>query len=214
MKKLFFIILISIGFLTSHAQKLQLGLKLSPQFVWIKTDNPEIMDNNGLGLGLSYGGIANYFFRDNYGLNFEICHNIIQFSTGYKDSSGNMQYVKWKQQYIEIPIAIKMQTNEMGVLKYFGKFGINPMIKASAQLNDVNNTTDINFFNANVLIGAGVIYAIGGTTEVFGGITYHNGIMRMNNRKKEIFADHHLDDGIKNVQLKPSYISLDIGILF
>ncbi|MBT3933716.1 MAG: outer membrane beta-barrel protein [Bacteroidetes bacterium] len=107
MKNLIFIILITLSFSSVYSQKLQLGLKLSPQFSWIKSDNPEIMDNNGLGIGFSYGLMVNYFFQDNYGLNFELSHSLLQYSSSYNDTSNNLEIVKWKQQYIEIPIALK-----------------------------------------------------------------------------------------------------------
>lgn len=214
MKKTFFIFLILLGFYSSYSQKLQLGLKLSPQFSWLKTDNPEIMDNNGLGIGFSYGLMGNYFFQDNYGLNIELCHSLLQYSSSYKDTTNKLEIVKWKQQYIEIPIAIKMQTNEIGGMTYYGKIGISPMFNTSAKLNDINNKDDINFFNANVLVGAGVHYALGGNTVVVGGLTFHNGLIRMNNRKMDVVYDHKDGNGLRDVQLNPSYISLDLGILF
>jgi hypothetical protein len=191
-----------------------LGLKLSPQFSWIKSDNPEIMDNNGLGIGFSYGLMVNYFFQDNYGLNFELSHSLLQYSSSYNDTSNNLEIVKWKQQYIEIPIALKMQTNEIDGMTYYGKIGISPMINTSAKLNEINNKNEINFFNANILVGAGVHYGLGGNTVLVGGITFHNGLLRMNNKKMTIVDDHILPNGLKDVQLKPSYVSLDFGILF
>ncbi|MBC8342989.1 MAG: PorT family protein [Bacteroidetes bacterium] len=214
MKKLFFIILISICFSSVYSQKLQLGLKLSPQFGWLKTDNPTIMDNDGLGIGFSYGLIGNYFFQDNYGINIELCHSVLQYTSSYRDTSNSLQIVKWNQQYIEIPVSLKMQTNEMGGLTYYGKIGISPMFNTSAKLNEVNNKEEINFFNASVLVGAGVHYGLGGNTLLIGGFSFHNGLIRMNKKNMDIVNDHLDGNGLKEVQLKPSYLAIDLGILF
>ena len=216
MKKLFFAFLISIISFSGYSQKLHLGLKFSPHFSWLKTDNPTIMVNDGVGFAFSYGLMINYYFQDNYGLNFELCHSIIKFSSSYVDTSGNSIVSKWNQQYIEIPVNLKMQTNQIGNMVYYGKIGISPMINTAAKLNDINNQDNINFFNAMVIVGAGIHYSLGGNTFAIGGISFHNGLMRMNNKKDKIFDDVKIDPaaGLTNVILKPSYISVDMGILF
>jgi len=211
MRKIILTTLILFPFFLTHGQKLQFGLKISPEIVWVKSDNILIVKNNSVGLGFSYGLVADYNIRDNYGLNIEFIHNMLNFKTLHKDTLINEEInKKWNQGYVEIPVALKMKTNEINSIIYFGKIGISPMINTSAKIGADNIKEKINFFNASFIVGGGIHYALGGRTMALAGITFHNGLLRTNSSKVNIFTNNNS----KDVQLKPSYVCIDLGILF
>ena len=212
MKKIPLIFVILFCLNISFAQQLQFGLKLSPHVGWAKSDKLTMIKNNGIGFGFSYGLVADYNIKDNYGLNFEFNHSMINFNTIRIDSSI---VHKWSQQYVELPVSLKMKTNEINNIIYYGKIGVGPKINTSAKIGkkteiQENNKNDINFFNAAFVIGGGIHYALGGSTMALAGLSFHNGLMRVNRSRRDIFESLSL----KDVQLKNSFVSLDLGILF
>lgn len=209
MKKLIVFTSLLIFSLNSFSQKINLGLKFSPHISWIKSDFANTISNDGAGVNFSYGLLIDYNLTDNYALNFDIDYATIKFTTSHIDSAKTI-ISKWKQQYVNVPVAIKMKTNEIGNFKIFGKIGISPMINTSARLNNQSNTDQINFFNAQFFIGSGVHYYILGNTALLGGITYHNGLLRVNRKKSSIFPEIDLT----NINLKTNYLSIDLGVIF
>ncbi len=96
----------------------------------------------------------------------------------------------YKTTYITIPLTLKMMTKPIGPLKYFGIFGGNIEILASATATDqlintnpatpnqaltvsgVNMMSDCNLFKASLNVGAGAEYTLSGTTGITFGINY------------------------------------------
>ncbi|NLJ07185.1 MAG: PorT family protein [Sphingobacteriales bacterium] len=209
MKKLIVIVTVILFSLNVSAQKVNLGLKFSPHISWVKSDFSNTISNDGAGVNFSYGLMLDYNFTDNYALNFDIDFATLKYTTSHLDSINTI-ITKWKQQYVNIPVAIKMKTNEIANMKFFGKIGVSPMLNTSARLNNQSNSDQVNFFNAQFFIGAGVQYYLLGNTAFMAGLTYHNGLLRMNRKKSTIFPEIDLTD----IALKPNYISLDLGIIF
>jgi len=210
MKKISVILLLGILVFSANAQKLNLGLKFIPNISWMKSEAPLTIANDGIGFGYSYGLTIDYNFTNNYCLNIDLLSTNINLRSEHKDSISI--FSKWKHQYVAIPLAIKMKTNRASNnLLYFGKIGIAPMIKTSAKLSNVNNSDQINFFNTTLQIGGGVHYYLGeGNTAIVGGLTFHNGLMRFNNKKANIFPNIDLT----TVSLTSSFIAIDLGIIF
>jgi len=210
MRKIILLVLVCPLYFSLSAQKLNIGLKFSPNFSWIKSEAANTIANDGSKIGFSYGLTCDYNFTNNYSLNIEILSKNIKFGTSHEDTANKLIYSVWKHQYIDVPFALKMKTNKFNDIMYFAKIGLCPMIKTGAKLNEVNNAEQINFFNMSYFIGAGVHYYLGGNTAVLGGLTFNNGLMRFNNKKAIIFDN--LD--LTTIDLKNMYIALDLGILF
>lgn len=134
-----FTLLLGITFMhTVSAQdnrKVAIGFKVSPNFAWTRImEGP--MENNGLGLGFSYGlmGDINIANNPNYWLSTEF----IVTSAPSKINTGDTLWSKkgglpyqnasfnYNIQYIQIPICLKLKTNEIGKFKYWGQFGVSP----------------------------------------------------------------------------------------
>jgi len=135
-------------------------------------------------------------------------------------------------QYIEIPLTIKLRTNEVNYMTYYGLFGLTPGINISAR-GDVEidpdpvgiSQTDISlkddndfnykygFFNVSLSVGAGVEYAMTENTAITGGIFFQNGFVNVINDDESTIGGVALegrDDN--NTTLKQFGIRL--GVLF
>jgi opacity protein-like surface antigen len=106
----------------------------------------------------------------------------------------------YRLQYVEVPLTLKLRTNEIGYITYWGQFGIVPGLNINAKGDDTVDflygksdtgwgetdrvsfssedediKNDINIFRVGLLIGAGIEYSLSGNTAVLAGITYNNG---------------------------------------
>ncbi|MEA3494733.1 MAG: outer membrane beta-barrel protein [Bacteroidota bacterium] len=193
--------LISI-FSFSKAQQLQLGLRFNPQISWynITNENQKLyIENDAAKLGFSYGLMADVNFTENYALSSGIFHNLFYAKTSVDTSIFSPDYKDWKLQYIQIPLLLKMKTNVINNFIYYGKFGLTPQMRINAEV-DTKVAENIRLFNLYLTIGGGIHYLIGGNTALLGGITFHNGFVKINK-----------DD---EFNIKTGYFSLDLGVLF
>lgn len=222
MKKLLcagLLLLIASPTIAQQEQGVRIGLTANPVFGWFKTQKSieeiDNVNNDGLGLGFSYGAMGEYQFADNYAVEFRLQHLLYQgaYEVNYGDQSQlDSEAVldrEWDLQYLEVPVNIKMKTNEIGYFTFFGKFGVSPSfrlqsIAANQTLKNGDEESDISvdsrLINMTVNFGLGAMYHLGGDTYLNGGFTFHNGLVQ---------ADKADDYGVK-----PAYISLDLGVLF
>ncbi|MBK7964757.1 MAG: PorT family protein [Bacteroidetes bacterium] len=213
MRKLILILFIGLVFpVISKAQdqKFHFGFKITPSMAWIKPDQKNL-EREGYRLGFTYGVQTEFRLSDNYAFatGAQMSYRGGKLSIdGGTDSLGNNlpnESITFKVQYVEIPLTIKMLTNQFNKVRYFGQFGFAPGMRIRA-LKEVGSEDkldakkDINFFNVNMIIAAGVEYEISGSTVAFGGIEFNNG-----------FVDVIDGDGGKGFS---NYLGLNIGILF
>lgn len=245
--KLITLILFSIIFLNLSAQdsedrKFRFGLHFSPNLAWLNASS-DGYEKNGSDLGFAYGLSAEFFLAKNY-----------LFSTGFSITSlgGNLSYSgtfndvtnntfvptkidqAYNLKYIEIPLTLKLRTNEIGYMTYYGNFGFKSGINYNASgdfdfkeqkvsRNDEDIDDDIKFFNMWLVVGAGAEYSISGNTTVMFGITFNNGFINvLDNKVNELDANGNAalrPDGTpllknKNANATLNYFSLDLGIYF
>lgn len=239
---LFSVIILNLSAQENDDRKFRFGLHFSPNLAWLNASS-DAYNGNGSDLGFSYGLSAEFFLAKNY-----------LFSTGFSITSlgGNLTYPgtfqdvnnntfsptkieeAYNLKYIEVPLTLKLRTNEIGYMTYYGNFGFKSGINYSASgdfdfknqqvsRNDEDIDDDIKFFNMWLVVGAGAEYSISGNTTVMLGITFNNGFINtLDNKVNEL-------DGNGNAVLKPngtpllknktadatlSYFSLDLGIYF
>ena len=170
---------------------------------------------SSLGGELSYQGIYN----DNSGVNF---------------STEVMQSYNIK--YIEIPFTLKLRTNEIGYMTYYGNFGLRSGIKfksnsdftyvdikGAPKVEGVNTASDVFFINTWLVIGGGAEYNVSGNTNISFGITYNNGFINTLDVKTNLLdasGNASLDSSgnplftNKKVSANVNYLSLEIGVYF
>jgi|JI10StandDraft_1071094.scaffolds.fasta_scaffold45428_4 hypothetical protein len=209
MRKLLLLVTIILSTLSTYAQdqKFHFGLKITPSMAWIKPDNKDI-EREGYKLGFSYGVQTEFRIQENYAIasGVQVAYRGGKLKLVYDDSLNIPDaVVNYKLQYVEIPMALKMKTNEFNKIRYYGMFGLSPgfIIRAKYDTDDeddIDAKKDINVFNVNMLIGAGLEYTISGSTALTGGIEFNNGFF-------DVF------DG-KDAKGVSNYLGLNIGVLF
>lgn len=217
MKKTLFALLLAFTSTFSFAQdasRVRLGLTAHPNFGFLKVENGK---GNGLSTGFTYGLISDFEFAENYcfatGLTVTTINGsgtVLNYQPFHGVSAANSDYdVKFKMQYLEIPLSIKLKTDEANNVKYYGQFGLTTDFRIGARLDvergntplvdDVKATDNTKFFRAGMIIGGGAEYRMSGKTSLVGGLTYNNGLTNIAKN----------DQSIKN-----HYVGINIGVFF
>ncbi len=224
MKKIFVLITV-LFFVVANLnaqsdQKFHFGLKASPSLAWISSDSKGFV-SNGSKLGFTYGLITEFNFSDHYafatGIDITYRGGNSKYSFSLNDSTSVVE-TKYSLQYIEIPLTLKLKTNEIGYFTYFLQFGLAPGFNirsradkktttqvgshpaVSSEDTDVDISSTINNLNVSMIIGGGVEYTLSGSTVLLAGISFNNG-----------FLDIIDGDAIK---ANSNYLGLTIGVLF
>jgi len=139
-------------------KKIKFGAFIAPTISWMKptankSDNGEYAtSNDGSKVGFTYGLMAEYNFADNYsfvtGLQINMAGGKIDAKRDMAPSDSasylNKASFDYHLQYLEIPLALKMRTNEISGFRFFGQIGITPsfVVAKKASYNVVMNNFD------------------------------------------------------------------------
>ena len=176
----------------------RLGLTLSPQISWMNAGDKNIQAN-GSYVGFAYGLLMDVVFRKNYAFSSGILVSYDGGKLTYLSDTRFNSYgdsllfvpvvnVDYRTQYLQIPLTIKLRTNQIGYITYFGQFGLQGgvRIRSRADVSDptmsfaenkVDFSKDVTLPDFGLLIGAGVEYAITGNTALLGAIQFYNGFI-------------------------------------
>ncbi len=237
----------------SQDKKFSLGFCANPNLGWISGEDLDINDDinistSGSRLGFSYGLMGELHFTENYHLALGVNHVFTggKFSGFYDENSlGNVpdptstnplvyskvDYAPAKLSYLHIPALIRLSTNEIGYLRYFGNIGfaldfaLNGNTTISLDGKEYNtNTTFIEpftsrtyqndlpykqrFINPYFVVGLGGQYSLGGNSRVHVGVDYNAGLGNVIS-KSEIEKYSNI---FENSRFQNSYISINVGI--
>jgi long-subunit fatty acid transport protein len=188
----------------------RLGLTAHPTLGWI---NPENGKGNGVNLGFSYGLMADFNFAENYSLSTGLTVTTINGKSTeinvspYYDPATNPNAtaydLKYMLQYIEVPLTVKLKTEKIGDMRWYGQFGLSNDFNVGAKqdveqggkglANGISIKKDINFYRAGLIIGAGLEYDVAKNTSVTTGLTYNNGFTDISDGKGRSVRNHYLD---------------------
>jgi len=226
MKKLFFTLTAALSFTaTLHAQdiervdtrvtvnRIRFGAYIAPNLSWMrptatKSDNGEFSVEKGGGkTGFTYGLMAEYYFARNYavvtGLQINSTGGKINVTRVNPGAYGPNQVQRadfdYRLQYLEIPVALKLRTDDINGFRFFGQLGvtlgINVGKKATYSVDYTDNDTvlrtaadeKIKLTAKGTLkspvapimlamnIGAGAEYPINRRLTAYAGIFFNNG---------------------------------------
>jgi Outer membrane protein beta-barrel domain len=228
-------------------KKFVLGLGVSPIATWFTTPNDNSISSGGAALGVGFGVYGDYYFAENYaltaGINF--CTNqggALEYSAGgtvlAKTVTTNINgttesvnfpkgtKVTYRNQYVEVPIGLKLHTEEVDGLRFFGNLPIvtlgfrtqsqgdlvvNSTVGGSTFSADIKNENigkDMAILNISIGGGLGAEYRLGERNTVFAGLFYQHGLIDQTNNFTKL--DGTKDDS--NAQL--SGVSLRVGVNF
>jgi hypothetical protein len=143
---------------------------------------------------------------------------------------------KYKLQYIDIPLTLKLKTNEIGYMTYYGQFGMDLGFNIKARkdveyhfsdgidrtIDDENILDETRFFRTAMQIGLGAEYNISGSTTIVAGLVWNNGLNSVIGRKyfsqddsgNPIITDNNQVREGGKIKAISNYLGLTIGVFF
>lgn len=208
-------------------KKFKFGFKVDPNLSWMSPKTTE-MTNEGLLGRASFGLNADVMFSKNYafgtGVNVMKNGGFMTFlDTEERDNDSTLYMVlrerKYKLNYVEIPLTLKLRSSEIGYITYWGQFGLGLGVMTSSRAEDKLNfilqqdaitglwgetsknqieetlpdiSKDVIPVRASMVVAVGIEYALSGNTAAIFGVTYNNGFTNVL-RGKGVERD---DDGL------------------
>ena len=197
-------------------KKFKIGFNLSPSvdFFQPNTDGVKL---DAAKVKFGYGMMAEYAFTNNYAVAFGLEHKMggaaLDFSNAdvryiAKDDTTEFKLLSrsYRYDYVNLPITLKLMTNQIGYFTYFGQFGVDLSVLASARTKDsraalksftLDSTgaaldeqfnaaassefqgryNQSSFANIKLRIGAGFEWNFSGNTSLVVSVSYHNGFI-------------------------------------
>ena len=225
-------------------EDVRFGFQMSPTFSWMNA-NVTTINNSGTNLGLKLGMTGEYYFRENYaitgglGFAFNSGGTLLFDNPGIywnetdlppaldTISSGNTK-LKYNIQYVEIPVGLKLRTNEFGYMRYFLEpaitIGINTQARgeltgpdgALAQEDEKYDIRrEVNALNLAWGITAGFEYAVSQSMSLVGGLGFQSGFTDVttdNNGNQEFDSRRGVRD--EDSKATTNSIIIRIGVMF
>lgn len=238
--------------------KFRFGLKLTPSVNWLKPDNVQKFTSGGSTIGFNWGLTGEYMISDNFsfysGLELNHEKGKISFKTNtYYNMKENYELTlpedtsaysiklnerAYKSTYVTLPIGIKMKTNEIGYMTYFGEFGLNLAFRTGTKITDkaelddpratisdaskYNNLEGVNYdkdmqpIRVQLRVGLGGEYRVSGGTSLFVGLHYNLGFTNIvkGDSKYLISPNTAGDNKPVSQKFKAHGVQLTVGVLF
>lgn len=208
----------------------------------IDMDGGKVKYNNG-GVNAPNSNTVSYYYNNSdekiepYGL------------TPPSDSAGSYAFYQkytryqlnervYKATYITIPLLLKLKTKEIGMMTYYGQFGVNSSFRWSVKADDkvtvqntstagatdtkskINVTKDASFFMATLNFGAGAEMNLSGSTSLLIGLNYNLGFTNAVKSNSDYLIRRQNDGfGAGTLSqlpqtLKSNAVVLTVGVLF
>lgn len=244
----------------NNLKNFRFGLVAAPSLNWYKPEDSKKFDNAGIKAGFGFGlqmefrlnkvaslvtGVQIHYDRGNLALiSLTDTANFLYDTQGQgylaiEDTAGKT-YVRYrlnerlyKTNYVVLPIYLKMKTNEIGMMTYFGEFGLLAGIRLKSKttdevafyspgfpkstLSDNDNTKDMNFMRMQLHIGGGFEYNLSGSTSVFAAAAFNYGFTNVFQKNSEYLGAVTPAQGTWTAfkqQATANSVSLSVGILF
>jgi hypothetical protein len=200
MKRLITIALFfGLSAVTLSAQQFRLGVQASPTFSWMSANQPTI-DGGGLAAGLQLGLLGDYYigtserYAISMGLSFLTGQGgTLTYSTGGNlfpdselsnvrlDSISNGTAVRFRMQYVEIPLSVKLKggSGNLGYYVQIPMFSLAIPVKGRANIGDFEDENVLKSVVPFALtwgLGAGAEYKLSDVT-LFAGLSFQNHIL-------------------------------------
>ncbi|GAB4141190.1 MAG: hypothetical protein Fur0041_16370 [Bacteroidia bacterium] len=227
------------------------GLKAAPTITWYKPDDKKKFESNGASFKFSYGLMTEFKLNkvafiatglqvdyDGGKLNMKDT-NFYFMNKDYellnKADTAGQQYSMYRvtsrtynTTYVTIPLTLKLRTNEIGMMTYFGQFGVNASYRLKSRINDqafigtspadvsdIDNTADMNLFRFALNIGGGAEYNLTGSTSLVFGVNWYNGFSNVLQKNSEYLFRTATNSYAATTQKATSNaIAITVGVVF
>jgi opacity protein-like surface antigen len=233
-----------IGLPAARAQddnSVRFGIKLSPNLAWLRPDTRGL-NSNGSVFGYTFGLMSEFPIgpRDNYafatglmlttvGGGYTWDYEYVDFNNLAAGKVTRPLSVDMSLRYVELPLAIKMRTDEIGYMRYYGQIGVGlgfnirsrvdleepvlegalndgtPIVRAFRLLENEDFKDNTNLLRAALVVGAGVEYNFSGNTALVAGITFNNGFTN-------VISDVQYNG--RNAKVNNNFLELTLGVFF
>ncbi|GAA4519244.1 porin family protein [Sphingobacterium thermophilum] len=179
-------------------KNIRLALSVNPNIGWFRFADDE--NNAGAKVGFSYGLIADLGFAKNYYFSTGLLINTISSKAEYADVKYDLQ----RLQYVDIPLTIKLKSEENETGRFYGQFGFTAGFKVSGRqrLEGETKKTSIpkdDLFRLGLQLGGGKEWKLSDNMNFMTGLSFNNGFTRaINNSGKP----------------KTSYVALNLALFF
>ncbi|MFW6043558.1 MAG: porin family protein [Marinilabiliaceae bacterium] len=164
----------SIQVHSQEAKSLRLSFVTEPQISWLKPDIDGV-ESRGNKAGYNFGVVMDRFFAENYAFSTGLTINTTGGKLRYAEN-GDERDLEYQLRYIEVPLGLKLRSNDFRRTNFYGRFGLTPQVNIEAR-NDQDKTIgdQVRLFDLAYHLGAGLEYSIGGSNALMFGLVYHSG---------------------------------------
>lgn len=207
----------------SEFKKFRLGVYGDVGMSWLKPKSKEY-ESQGSRFSYNYGLIVDVNFTENYTFSTGVSINSFGGKLKYSDTITDQRLDtatiirKYRMNYLEIPLFLKLKTNQMGYFTPFVQLGLRNSFRLSAfaddelfydaktvETEDIDIADETAFYTLSFSVGLGTEYAISNSFSVYAIISYDNGLTSVINTKNYIGNE-------PNAMFKK--VGLTIGFLF
>lgn len=183
----------------------RLGLSINPNIGWLRYDNDYEASSK---MGFSYGLIADLGFAKNYYFSTGLLINAINsrvepaFIATDENDPALPKYRDLSLKYAEVPLTVKLKSEENELGRFYGQFGFTAGLKVSGKekIGDgkKNSIDGDDLFRLGLQLGGGAEWRLNDNLALMTGLSFNNGFTR----------------AIKAGKPKTSYVALNVGIFF
>jgi hypothetical protein len=183
--------------LNVHAQKKKysFGFEVAPNISW-GVSNTKKVENNGATTGIKYGIKGDSFFGKNYAITSGIMISHTSLDLHYNDTIDLVTIddtydiedsdVRYNIQYVEIPLGMKFQSNEIGYFRVLIEGGFLGGVRIKSKVSSDEPEIDkeelekgISLFSLAYYFEGGVTYSLGAQISLKGTVYFSSGILDM-----------------------------------
>jgi len=220
MKRFSLSLLLVSAIITGFGQKhIRLSFTGSPSMNWMVTNNTKAAREK-FTPGYDFGLNADIYFSEDE--KYSLLTGLLITNTGGElsyNANSEFQFagttlpasstIRYRLRYIEIPLAIKLRTDQFKRMRYWGEFGLTSMVNIDSK-GDSNNgvlaksniSDEINLFNLAMDVGVGFDFDLGGSNSISTGLIFENGLVDVTT--DNAFTDKTIVNSLK----------LKIGLIF
>ena len=201
------LLLFSLPFIAFSQTDLRLSLKVNPAITFNRftseTDSL-IFSNNEDDVRPTFGLAADIGLTESYFFSTGILYSLRNVNLSANTSTGLTENEKYQLEYIEIPITLKLYTNDLGVdskIYFQTGFMFDILVNWKGATSSDDMIEKLKFFDTSFFVGTGFDKQLGVSTAIFIGIYYQRGLVNVANDNPEF-------------TLKNDLLGLELGLRF
>ncbi|MGB8359377.1 MAG: porin family protein [Bacteroidales bacterium] len=194
----------SRGAAQGFTHNMKFMLHADPLITWIGSNNSEY-GSTGAKAGFDIGLNALYYFAENYaastGISFLAAggrqiatENHTMVFTNFTQVVAPGDEMIYNLRYINIPLGIRLQTNQNGPLTYFTDLGLDIRMRLKAtvdlpayEISDENATSEVYGINAGWHVIFGLEYEVGTESSIIAGLGYDQDFFDVTKDLSDVF---------------------------